>query len=178
MNISKKKNILHLFLLALSICSLLFLGACNGISAEDMENYPESVQDGTVSVEYYKQINSFYEENYTISQSMMKILETQISLVELRGEMSTIGNEYDVMKTIEEMVERLGKYSTKPKTEADKAIDFQFEKAIYILEEVSEFELKVMSGEEFNMLEAKTLHSLMNSLLRDFDDVVENYGIK
>lgn len=176
MNISKRKSVLHSFFLMLAIFSLLLITACDDISAEDMENYPESVQDGTVSVKYYKQIEAFYEEDMPMVESIMSIVSSQI---DMNG--ATLGGEDDIelREIIQSFNKRLDKYSSPSlSTKADEEIEFQFEKVIYMQEEINSFELDFLESRDFNQMEAVTLIGLMKNVLQDFDDVVDSYKIK
>lgn len=108
---SRYRNILT----ALLITTTLILGACadSGASANiDLNSYPESVQNGTVSEEFFTYIRDFAEKSHSYSIDISSMLNDRESI----EEMTLLLEAFDV---ILEDFERV----SHPTTETDKEIN-------------------------------------------------------
>lgn len=167
------KNFLLVTLLSLS----LLTSACgNGVaSGTDLSSYPESVQDGIVSVEYYN-----YAKNFHIN--VLTPVNSMIDMINLQGENTEVAldKEYRThfSSALNILDNTLSEFDDTPKlkTEADKEIDFQLQKIIHFQQELNELQREYLltRNEE---LEMKLLISsgLLKSMVKDFDNIFSKH---
>jgi hypothetical protein len=119
------KKIWSSLLLIILLSSITLLGACGSGGAKanqaDLSTYPESVQDGTVSVEYYEQLTNYIRKSNEYTQTTTDILAMGTKY----GMQVTGNNEYqetfkEVLHSHYELIQNL---KVKPSTKADKEID-------------------------------------------------------
>lgn len=154
------KNLMFTLILSLA----LLLGACgSGVASNvDLSSYPETVQDGTVSVEYYKQVNNFYSESITYLDEITSIENSDENLSELLSEYN----------------KALSSYTTKPKTKADEEVDFQLRKVIRFQTDLNNFRIEqIKTNNDDLKWDISTTAKMLGNMVKDLEDVADKYDI-
>lgn len=166
------KNIFIVLLLSL----IAMLGACSeeeGLITEDLSDYPSSVQDGTVSKEYYEQVVSFAKFDNVYFELRKKMLGDIVSDPSLL-------NKSDIMATFDSGLsdydEFLNDLELNPTTDADKemneiVLDIKLKqltanKLISSFLKSKDMQLFLGASKEINLTTEQT--EKLNSLMKEY----------
>lgn len=181
MNINPKRNLFSFSTLILFlVLTVLTMSACDEYdinASEDLSSYPESVQDGTVSAEYYERIVKFYERSDQHKNNLNDIL----LLLKDRAE---IIKEENFNKVYTGSLKSYGYFLDEcleaiPITSADKEIDEVFRSMINSYQgSVSTLQLfELAYDEKFLSLSTESLADA-EELLRELNEKVSELDIK
>lgn len=165
-------------LIAMMLSMVLILGACgdgNAFAKENLDNYPESVQSGEISVKYYDEVNRFYEES-------LEYMSTFNEMMTIEAENKSLIDDNDHVKAFNKLLndfnKSLSSFTLKPKSPAEEDIDFQMQKVIHFQLQLNEYKLEHLktndSGLEMDMVSTS---SVLDNIINDLDDVVITYQI-
>lgn len=109
------------FTLSMISIVILVLGACSESKANvDLSSYPESVQNGEISVEFYDDVKVFIEDYYVVNYGMNQIYETENEHPDVILSTQYIDAISTMDKSFKENIENV---KLKPKTDRDREIN-------------------------------------------------------
>jgi len=116
-----KKRISTIFMSMLIVSVTTLSGCTEGETFADEAVYPESVQDGTVSVEYYNQLQKYHSLNI----EYLKVATQMLNIGLEHKSLSKDDEEYKRMfrETLQNYDEMLLGVNISPKTDADREIE-------------------------------------------------------
>lgn len=157
-------------LTSLLLMSALMLGACGeeNINAEeiDLRGYPEAVQNGDISVEYYKEILRFYDEYIGYLETLNELLETPKEFPHAIQDDKYVKLAED---TVNSYNNSLLSFTTKPKTNTEESINEHLENVIEL--QLSFNESLMEQIENKNGLDENSLYIKMSVLSKVFKEM-------
>lgn len=144
--------------LVIGLMSLFVLVGCSH-EEKDLSSYPESVQDGEISVKFYDDLSIFVEDYDTVYYGMMHIAETEEKYPD-----SILLKQYvDAIKTMDDSFkDNINNVKLKPKTEKDKQLN-QIVKNIIVLQK--DYNEAMWEKAENVMPDNQTMLSIDRSML-------------
>lgn len=167
----RHKNIFVTLLLS----TVLMLGACSDNSTLAMSDSPERVQDGTVSLEYYIQLDKFYNEsaNYLEKINPLLLLEADDNEVIYQKKFSE-----ELEGLLDEYNDVLSSFTTKPKTRADKEIDLQFQKVVRFQMDFNNFHIEYLKTKDIDTArEANLTMTMLGGMIKSLGEAVDEHDL-
>lgn len=156
--------------------SILLLGACADSSVKaDLSDYPVSVQNGNISVEYYYEILRFYDEYMSYLDATNMLLKTYKD----HPNVAEDGEYADLVETtVKSYNASLSSFTTEPKTKSEEEIEFELDKVIHLQTAFNNTLKEQFDNEKgFKDTELFVRLSIINNVFDDLSNTVEEYGL-
>lgn len=179
-NKTQKRNLLSFISIIFLALTTLTMSACNESSVNasgGLSGYPESVQYGIVSVEYYESLQEFYEHSDGHRNRLNSIFQLLIERMEIIEE-ENFSMTYDgVLKGYGYFLDR--SLEASPETDVDKEIDEIYREMVdYYRDGINALKLFPISYTKDYLILATEKITEAEKLLVEFDSITGELDIQ